>query len=272
MKRVNTFTSIKFPSKRTRLIEIRTDASFGNVYWRANRRLWKPKPVDGPRLLAIGDSLFQPLIFADGLTTADKAYRGWWQQIGPMVGIRDVMVDGVGSTGFIKESSVGAGNNFNQRFDAQDKQFNPDIVCVAGGTNDVYNGNTNAEIIAAMKTWITNARLAWPSAKIVVMGGIKPGSGWPADALTRYAAIHSGLLADTAVQKAGIYCVDTYTDPWIFGTGRDTATTGNGNSDFYTGNDNVHLNVSGNRYMALRTAERLRKILRDKGSLINTIV
>lgn len=268
----STWTSIKFPSKKPRLIEIRTATSFGAIYWRKHRRVWKPKPVDGPRLLAVGDSLFQPLIFADGTANSDNGYNGWWQQIGPLVGIRDVLVDGVGSTGYIKESSGGAANNFNQRFNTYQKPFNPDIAVIAGGTNDVYAGSTNAEIVAAMKTWFTNARAAWPNAKLVMMGGIKPATGWPADALTRYAAIVDTMRLDPEMIKVGIYYIDTWTTPWLFGTGKDTATNGTGNSDFYTGNDAVHLNVSGNRYFAGRTAERLRKILRDKGSLVNTII
>lgn len=267
-----TFTSVKFPSKRHRLIEIRTSASFNAIYWRKHRRVWKPKPVDGPRLLAVGDSLFQPQIFTDGTSTADKAYRGWWQQIGPLLGIRDVMIDGVGSTGFIKESAAGQANNFNQRFALNHAPFNPDIAVIAGGTNDVYNGNTDAEIVAAMKTWFLNARAAWPLAKLVMLGGIKPATTWPSDALTRYQQIAEALLADAEMQKVGLYIINTWSPPWLFGTGRDTATTGDGNSDFYTGNDAVHFNVSGYRYFAGRTAERLRKILRDKGSLINTIV
>lgn len=267
-----TWSSLKFPTKRTRLIEIRTDASFGTIYWKKNYKIWKPKPVDGPRLLAVGDSLFQPVMFTDGGTTQDKNHKGWWQSIGPYLGIRDVLIDGVGSTGYIKESSVGAANNFNQRFDLNHKPYSPDILCIAGGTNDVYNGNTDAEIIAAMKTYFTNARSAWPDAKLVMMGGIKPATGWPSDALTRYQNIATALIADTAIQKIGLYIIDTWTNPPIFGTGKDTATNGSGNADFYTGNDGVHFNVSGNRYMAGRTAERLRKIMRDKGSLINTIV
>lgn len=267
-----TWSSIKFPTKKPRLIEIRTSSSFGTIYWRKNRRVWKPKPMDGPRLLAVGDSLFAPTIFTDGTANADKPFRGWWQQIGALVGIKDVLVDGVGSTGFIKESTGGAANNFNQRFVLNQKPFNPDICVVAGGTNDVFNGNTNAEIVAAMKTWLLNAREAWPLAKLVVNGGIKPANGWPADTLTRYQQIAETLLADAEIRRAGVYVIDTWSSPWLFGTGKDTAVAGNGNSDFYTGNDGVHLNVSGNRYLAGRTAERLRKILRDRGSLVNTIV
>lgn len=267
-----TWTSIKFPTKKPRLIEIRTNSSFNAIYCRANRKIWKPKPVDGPRLLAVGDSLFQPTIFTDGVNAADKPYKGWWQQIGPLLGIRDVLVDGVGGTGFLRESSAGASNNFNQRFNTYDKPFNPDIVVTAGGTNDVFLGNTNDQIKAAMKTWFLNARSAWPKAKLVMLGGIKPATLWPADAHTRYADIANLLLADTDIKKAGMYVIDTWSDPWLTGTGKDTATNGSGNNDFYTGNDAVHLNVSGNRYMAGRTAERLRKILRDRGALLNTVV
>lgn len=268
----STWTSIKFPSKKPRLIEIRTSTSFNSIYWRKHRRVWKPKPVGGARLLAVGDSLFLPFITTDNTATLDKNFRGWWQQIGHLLNIQDLLIDGVGSTGFIKESVVSGGNNFNQRFATFHEPFDPDIAITAGGTNDVYNGNTNEEIVAAMKIWYLNARNAWPNAKLVMCGGINPATQWPVDALARYEAIATTLLADADIQEAGMYVINTWSAPWLFGTGKDTAPNGTGNSDFYTGNDAVHLNVSGNRYFAGRTADKLRIILRDRGELLNTVV
>lgn len=274
------FNEITFPTNKVRQIEIRTSAGILAVYTKKPYTLWRPQPVRGPRVLVMGDSFTSSM-------SATKSMSAMYWNIGPWIGSDDVWVDHYGGTGYgVHNTTNGtdvpaAGPNryldrlyhdYGNGAIWDVKAINPDMVVVhGGGANDNYKGRTNAQIIADVVLHFQNLRRKLPNARLVFIEGFAPPLAGFSDNNPAYIAIRQG--AQAALQSVGVYYVDVATtDPWIKGTGYAGTGDATENSYAYISADQVHPNDAGHEYIKARLAPKLRRILADDGTLLNTLI
>lgn len=120
---------------------------------------------EGGRVLFIGDS------FTEGHGADNKKTRGFAPRLAAMRGWRDIEIDGIGVTGFLRPGHVeDAHNTYRERlqrlYDSGD--YSPNLIIFQGGLNDsTYNSNELQ--VAAQETMIM-ARDQWPGVQIVLIG------------------------------------------------------------------------------------------------------
>jgi lysophospholipase L1-like esterase len=257
---------------RPRLFEVVTDAGISLVATSKPGKIWKPGPPVGPKVLVVGDSFCQPTVSANtGTGYATTRTEGIYQNIAPLLGLPDVLCQGLGGTGWLRTN--GASQNYRTRIPALLTTFAPDVLVVhGGGLNDLVNGFTvdqvRDQVIAAM----TEFREARPGMKLVFVEGIAPPGATPGTINPQYVSISSQARA--ALTSVGVYWIDVATtSPWINGAGNVNAVNADGeNANVYVGGDNIHPTAAGHIYIRERVAIALRRILADDGTLVNTLI
>lgn len=271
------FVVMTFPNAKPRLIEMRTTGGLNGVYTKKPYRVWKPPKDPNPTIAVQGDSFTAPTVYQDaaaGVHPTGYYDLGIWQRMGPLLGVTSLVTDGVGGTGVIN----GGGNNVPYGH-ANRMQWisdvNPDVFVVhGGGANDIYQGNTDAAIIAAFVTHFKNLRQRLPKAKLVFVEGFSPPLFTPATFNPRYTAIRQGVQQQLATDGLkNVYYLDVATTrPPILGSGYVTAANASGNSDIYVGSDGVHLTARGNDYCRRYLAPKMRRVLADDGRLDGQLI
>jgi lysophospholipase L1-like esterase len=142
-----------------------------------------------------------------------------------------------------------------------------------GGANDLYTGSTVAATTTAAVGYFTNLHTLFPNAKLVFVEAVNaPLAGFnnhQADAV----ALRQAVQAQLAAAGVPAYFLDLQTTRQpISGTGYVTAANGTGNSDIYVGSDAVHPTVKGNQYFRHLLANKVAKVLADKGPLVGTLI
>lgn len=264
------FLVASFPSSATRLIEVRTQAAFGPIYTGSTYTVWRPRPLQKPRVLIVGDSYVSPIVWTSAGALANYS-TGIYQGIEDYLNIEDLWIDGVGGTGYLQRTG-GLNNNYNDRL-SDHVAIDPDILVVhGGGANDMVNGTRNVSSTqVGVVAYFQGARAALPNAKLVFIEGFGPANSPYAALNTSYAQLSANL--QTTLTATGVYYVDVATtSPWLTGTGYTPGhTTGDGNSDRYVGSDGVHLTIEGAAFVKARMAPKLQAILTGQAS-VNTLI
>lgn len=257
--------------KKTRLIEILGDIGLHSVFVPKPAKIWKPPPISDPCVVCVGNSFNAPAVFENtGTAVSPVTMYGAIQGLAPQIGVKEIMIDAGSGSGFL----TNGGGIHPPYTDASRRAIltalNPDVIMVFGGEmNDKLATQTNAAIIAAATAYYTSLRAEFPNAKLVHIEGFAPPIflGYQAD----FVAISAALRA--ALTDVGVYYVDVATtDPWINGTGYVNHTPGTENSGIYIGDDGSHPTILGHEYVRNRFAPIMRRILRDRGELLNTLI
>ena len=111
-----------------------------------------------PLLAFLGDSLT--------VGVGAPVDRGYAWQTAELLGWPIAVVDGVSGSGFL---APGGGLPMPDRVDAV-VAAGPDVVVVAGGTNDVFGAYDPADVQAAASALLTDLRAGLPDATVVVLG------------------------------------------------------------------------------------------------------
>jgi lysophospholipase L1-like esterase len=111
-----------------------------------------------PRIAFLGDSL------TEGVGAPPQ--RGYAWQTAERLGWPIAVVEGVSGSGFL---APGAGRPMPERVAAV-VAADPDVVVVAGGTNDAFRGYAPADVGAAAGRLLDELRAARPDATVVVLG------------------------------------------------------------------------------------------------------
>ncbi len=257
---------------RPRLFEVVTDAGISLIATSKPGKIWKPGPSTGPKVLVVGDSFCQPTVSANtGTGYATTRTEGIYQNIAPLLGLPDVLCQGLGGTGWLRTN--GGSQNYRTRIPALLDTFEPDVlVGFGGGLNDFANGFTvdqvRDQVIAAMSEF----RAGRPDLKLVFVEGLAPPGVTPATINPQYVSVSSQARA--ALTEVGVYWIDVATtSPWINGAGNVNAVNADGeNANVYVGGDGIHLTAAGHIYVRERVAIALRRILADDGTLLNTLI
>lgn len=142
-------------------------------------------PIRGPRVICVGDSFTTSVI------------HGWTHWFAEAMGWDDVWTSGVGGTGFLATAG-GASKTFRDRMETDVVPFNPDIVLVMGGQNDL-SGDA-AALQAEAQAYAEALRTALPNALII--GGCNAAKGvenFTAGALAARDGIKAGWKAGGGV-------------------------------------------------------------------------
>lgn len=211
--------------------------------------LYKPQPwmqPDGLRVLLHGDSMLATIVDAANIDTYPLGAQG--ALIGDLLGQADTWSSGVGGSGWLAPT-VHDRSWFNERLDTDVIAASPDVIVELGGGNDAAVNPSQATIQPLIETWISRVLAAKPET-VIFMTGPLIGSNAGAAHLT----IHAAKQAAAAKFPRNVAFIDNLTDPWVSGSGRDGAATGDGNRDWVTGSDGAHPTMEGHRHLAGRVA------------------
>ena len=114
--------------------------------------------TDAPRIAFLGDSLT--------VGVGAPPERGYAWQTADLLGWPIALVEGVSGSGFL---ASGLGRPMPDRVDAV-VDADPDVVVVAGGTNDAFRGYPPAEVGEAAAGLLADLRAGVPDATVVVVG------------------------------------------------------------------------------------------------------
>lgn len=218
----------------------------------ANTRVLKPAPR--LNIGVISDSWFEPII---GQTCLSIAH-----EIGHHLNA-NVWNFAQGGSGFVNPS--GGGVNGDKSYgsalvrDTLDRHPMMDLLIVNGSANDLPY--SDAQVQAAMEATFDMIR-DYNSDIPVVWVGVEPQSYFKnIYTLPTMKARETFQLGIAAADPNVVATIPTCNEEWLTGTGRVGATTGNGNQDYCTGADGVHLSEYGTVYYGKMIAERMKSAL-----------
>ncbi|MGW0036393.1 SGNH/GDSL hydrolase family protein [Gordonia sp. NPDC003376] len=191
-------------------------------------------------VLVVGDS------FAGG--TGDPQIAVYPSLLGDAMGW-NVLLDAQGATGYVSNGSqatggrkVGKRQRAIDRLDADAAQFNPDIILIDVGRNDL---GVRPEIIENfVQQYFSRLRTIWPKKEIVV---IVPSYVTPRVAEN---GVAFRKTLEAAASDYDLRLIDPVREGWYQGV----------NVDGLLGPDGVHLNAKGNIYYTNRIMESLRAL------------
>ncbi|WP_298459236.1 SGNH/GDSL hydrolase family protein [uncultured Cellulomonas sp.] len=192
--------------------------------------------ADAPRIAFLGDSLTVGVGAPPG--------RGYAPQTARALGWPIAVVDGVSGSGFV---APGLGRPMPDRVPAV-VAAKPDVVVVAGGSNDVFGGYDAEAVGAATTELLTELRAGLPDAAVVVLGPFPTSlAGVGAPDPVRDAVREATLAAEARWLDAGAVVASVVT------TDADW--------DRYTSADGLHPNEDGYRAMAHALAAELTELV-----------
>ena len=256
--------------------------AMGGIYIDSQSVIY-PVPNDGVTGLFIDDS------FANTDDTGNSAGTQLGGQIHYMMGVRSLklagirwaqIIAGVGG-GYVAGSTTWNGNGGTSvpipkilgyqpptGFDNTPylQAFQPNVVVINGGYNDTTSANSTLVQANAFITF-NRIRLLWPNAYVIVVGpqpGSKAASGTTTIAQID-AAVKTAFNSWADPNSAFYSVVNDVAGNWVTGTGFVLHTTGTGNSDYYTGFNNIHPPMWGHEYLSRRMAYVIDSILTSVG-------
>lgn len=262
------YLHLVFPSAKPRLVEIRTGAYLGPIATGPLYKLWKPRPLRGTRVLAVGDSYMQPLVWNATSGAAEKDMYGWAQGVEDYLDVEDMWIEGIGGTGFVQRASGSYGapnNNYLDRVSGH-IAVAPDVLLVGSAFgNDMYAGNTPAVSVANANNYLTQMRTALPYCKFILL------TGYRAPVYGDNSGLFATCVSALQLLRQDVYYIDTAAIMDMAGY-TPGHTTGGGNSDIYIGADGIHLTVAGHLYFRGRVGPAIQACIQDTGSLVNTLI
>lgn len=231
---------------RGRLITIyfTGNAFFVGLNVGAQDRVWKEPSPDEAKIAYFGDS------YGEGVGVTSSIRGALPYVFGELMGAPNVISSSSAGTGY---ANAGSNVTWAARV-ARDMDYNligdMDLVTVFGTAND--NAQSDGAVTAAITSTITDLMVAQPNAIIVVAGpqyavGIQT-------TLARYALVKAAVQAVPGYGGRLFYVDNGPADQnWMSGLGKQGATTGTGNGDFYVASDGVHpYDAAGSSYLATR--------------------
>ncbi len=224
--------------------------------------LYKPMPwpqADGLRVMLHGDSMLGTVVDAVNIDTALYGAQG--ALLGDLLGQADTWSSGVGGSGWMAPAAHNT-SWFNDRVDIDVIANAPDVIIETGGGNDASVNPSQAAIQPLIETWLGKVLSAKPETMVFMTGTLIGSSAGAA-----HVTISAAKAAAAAKFPRNVAFIDTLTDPWVSGSGRDGAPIGDGNRDWVTGADGAHPTNEGHRHLAGRVA---RSVARAIPALIAT--
>lgn len=208
-------------------------------------RAW-PQP-DALKGVVIGDSF--------DATIQDSGDKDAWLTpslgfaIADLLGQSDVVSSGVGGSGWTN----GTGHNtFAMRWPYDVVARAPDFVIEHGGGNDTVTSASQAAYEAVIDAALQSTFAAKPETIVFLFSHISANV---------FQYVHQAKQNIAAKYPKNVGFIDTYTDPLIYGSGKQGAPTGDGNRDWAIGPDSAHPTLLGHDYLASAAARGIAKAI-----------
>lgn len=213
--------TLTFPTAASRRIRIWNTGECGLAEVRVptGQSITKPTSTITRRVALIGDSYINGAGTAVGEVPGTLSINTFAPRLARLMGADDIIMAGIGSTGFVNGSDGGTPNPYSTRLSAV-LAMNPHVLIVNASIND---GSAGTGVQAAVTNFLSTAA-AVP--EIYVMGVMQAGHS------------SNSAAAKTAALAAGRKYIDT--DAFMYGTGSVSNQTGVGNRDYFMGPDNTH--------------------------------
>jgi hypothetical protein len=180
-----------------------------------------------------------------------------------LTGIADLWGNNLGSCGYIADNG-GTRSDFLEQatVDFSGEKF--DLVWGMGSRNDYGLAASAAAYQALIQTWVSTVLADNPDTIIFLTGPIYHNSAAHASASAQLQTTATKAVA--AANPRSCAYVETcgnavVADPWVFGTGKQGATTGNGNADLVIGPDGTHPTMFGHQYLGARLVTDTARVL-----------
>lgn len=209
--------------------------------------------ADDLRVLTHGDSMLATVIDTTNIDT--HPYGAMGALLGDLLGQSDTWSSGVGGSGWMAPAAHDR-SWFNDRVDIDVITPAPDVIVEAGGGNDAALNPSQGAIQPLIETWLAKVLAAKPETIVFMTGPLIASNAGPA-----HVTIHAAKTAAAAKYPRNVAFIDTLTDPWVSGTGRNGAATGDGNRDWVTGTDSAHPTCEGHRHFAGRLARSIARAI-----------
>lgn len=235
------WTCITFPDARPRRIGWWTPGSnqgFGGIYFPTGHTAIRPKQPSVRKIAIIGDSFVNG---SGSYSTGASLYDTFAWRVADNLGADEIILGGIGGTGWSQESSGGADvltNHFGGgRLDTV-LTMNPDVIIFVGSVNDSNNSDT--EIQDGVELALGKCT-AVP--EVYVIGAVTKGN----DAMN--------TSVKTATLAAGYQFFDLANT--IYGTGKVGTVTGDGNADYYLMSDGIHPSYAGQQFLVTKIVQAI---------------
>lgn len=231
-------------------------ASVGAFAGIRTSNLYRPQPwvqADGLRVLLHGDSMLAAV--RDGANIDSYRLGAQGALIGDLLGQSDTWCSAVGGSGWMTPT-IHDRSWFNDRVDIDVIANSPDVIIEAGGGNDAALAPAQGVIQPLIETWLGKVLAAKPETIVFMTGPLIGSTPSPA-----HLAIQAAKAAAAARFPRNVAFIDTLSDPWVSGTGRLGAPTGDGNRDWVTGDDGAHLSCEGHVHFAGRMVRAVAKAI-----------
>lgn len=225
------------------LEEVSRATSSSTRYQPTSERVSAQDDAQRPMAIFLGDS------FTEG--TGGTRYGGYVSTAGRVAGL-DAWPSGVGGTGIVSDDGGQDGKvKFRDRLYRDVIALKPDVVVIAGGTNDtrmIANGTvTPSQYRSEYNALIQKTKRGLPQAKIVVLGPFCPGTPSSCPGMTQIRDLNKA-----AARAAGVPFIDVF---YFTDATRDRYT-----SDA----DDFHLNDAGYEYLGKKVGADLVRVLRQR--------
>lgn len=236
---------VDFGSTDTRQIRLEAASGFkfGGGAIGAGETISAPVAARTHRAVFIGDSI------TEGVGASDS-FLGFSLIASRLLGWGFPYVAGSGGTGYIEPGLYATLQNRLPEMALSTLQ--PTEVVIALGLNDMTRvinaGNDATAVQTAAALALSTISTQAPSATLYTVGPLHPHPGKPVTDATLL-AIRSAIRTASLANNASF--IDPFgglTDPWITGTGKVGAPTGDGNADIYISSDGTHPSTAGHEY------------------------
>jgi lysophospholipase L1-like esterase len=258
------FTGTEFAGTGLKLVEVQgyADLRFGAVSVGPTFTVFPwPQPF-ALRAALHGDSMVST--FSDAAGVYEASAHGLMPHIlQQLTGICDIWANSIGSVGFVTDGGT-TNSTFIEQLaaDFSDEKF--DLVWELGGRNDGGSYGSQGAYQLVVESWIRGVLADNPDALIFLTGPLMVTTAEAAAASAQAMQAAKKAAAATFPRNCAFIqtCGNaTVADPWIFGTGKQGATTGNGNADTVRGNDGTHPTVFGHQYLGTRLAQETARVI-----------
>ena len=178
------------------------------------------------------------------------------------MGINGYQITAEGGTGFFQDQDGGS-YNYAGRYVADVTHRNWDIICASSSTND--SEASEAEINTSVDAFYDLVKANHPNSIILIVGTPRSVSQRGGEGTGYILAETRTLARFESKNDPLVITIPTLTDvnPPVFGTGKISAPTGDGNADFYV-SDGLHYGDAGHLYHGSWLARKVTAAFRAK--------
>jgi lysophospholipase L1-like esterase len=253
-KRGSYYLKINFGSRAQRRLILECDFNMylGGIVHTKSDTISAPSEYATPSLAIMGDSFGRGSGILEGESEPRASSQSYAYTLARLLGLTQTRNYSVPGTGFCNPANTAG--TYLERLAVPLAAYKPTVLFLQGSTND--HTYTSAEIKKAVEELVTSARSISPLTKIV---GCTP---MPISNATRTENEANAAAVREAFTALSVPFADGFAKEWIIGTGKVGATTGEGNSDYYSSAITAgHPSLAGHNYLALRLAQALAPVL-----------